>query len=131
SGEYRFDYGGHRCITKNPKLLAFVDNLMADDLLFAQRKSVIRNRGRIYAYPLALFDLLKNAPKSLLLGSGIDFIKALFKAKPSDRSQVSFAQWIESRFGKTLYKHFFEGYTAKLWGIDPKNLSGDWASQRI
>lgn len=30
-----------------------------------------------------------------------------------------------------MYKHFFEGYTGKLWGIDPKFLSGDWASQRI
>ncbi|WP_298439161.1 FAD-dependent oxidoreductase [uncultured Ferrimonas sp.] len=130
-GEYRFDYGGHRFITKNPKLLTFVDRLMGDELLFAQRKSVIRYRGRIYQYPLAALDLLRNAPWSLLIGGGIDLAKQLFKAKPQQRSQVSFAQWIESRFGTTLYKHFFEGYTAKLWGIDPKNLSGDWASQRI
>ncbi len=27
-GEYRFDYGGHRFITKNPELLAFIDELM-------------------------------------------------------------------------------------------------------
>ncbi|WCE32500.1 FAD-dependent oxidoreductase [Vibrio sp. SCSIO 43137] len=130
-GEYRFDFGGHRFITKNPKLLSFVDQLMGDDLLFAQRKSVIRYRGRIYQYPLKLKDLINNAPLSLLIGGGLDLVKQLFVAKPQQRSQVSFAQWIESRFGKTLYKHFFEGYTAKLWGIDPANLSGDWASQRI
>ncbi|OCH22932.1 FAD-dependent oxidoreductase [Aliivibrio logei] len=130
-GEYRFDFGGHRFITKNPKLLTFVDKLMGDDLLFAQRKSVIRYKGRIYQYPLALVDLIKNAPLPLLLGGGVDFIKQLFKSTPHDRSNVSFAEWIESRFGRTLYKHFFEGYTGKLWGIDPKFLSGDWASQRI
>ncbi len=130
-GEYRFDYGGHRFITKNPELLKFVDQLMGDDLLFSQRKSVIRYRDRIYSYPLAAKDLIKNAPFSLLFGAGIDLLKQLFISKPHDRSQVSFQEWIESRFGKTLYKHFFEGYTAKLWGIDPKNLSGDWASQRI
>ncbi|GLR73296.1 FAD-dependent oxidoreductase [Aliivibrio sifiae] len=130
-GEYRFDFGGHRFITKNPKLLTFVDKLMGDDLLFAQRKSVIRYKGRIYQYPLALVDLIKNAPLPLLVGGGVDFIKQLFKSKPQDRSNVSFAEWIESRFGRTLYKHFFEGYTGKLWGIDPKFLSGDWASQRI
>lgn len=130
-GEYRFDFGGHRFITKNPKLLTFVDKLMGDDLLFAQRKSVIRYKGRIYQYPLALMDLIKNAPLPLLLGGGVDFIKQLFKSTPHDRSNVSFAEWIESRFGRTLYKHFFEGYTGKLWGIDPKFLSGDWASQRI
>lgn len=130
-GNYRFDFGGHRFITKNPKLLEFVDKLMGDELLHAERKSVIRYRGRIYQYPLVLGDLIKNAPLSLLVGGGFDLFKQLFKAKPSNRSEVSFAQWIESRFGKTLYRHFFEGYTAKLWGIDPKNLSGDWASQRI
>ncbi|OAN18559.1 amine oxidase [Photobacterium jeanii] len=130
-GEYRFDFGGHRFITKNPKLLAFVDSLMGDELLFAQRKSVIRYRGRIYQYPLALVDLIKNAPLPLLIGGGVDLIKQMFKPKPQDQSSVSFAEWIESRFGTTLYQHFFEGYTAKLWGIDPKFLSGDWASQRI
>ena len=130
-GEYRFDFGGHRFITKNPKLLAFVDKLMGDDLLFAQRKSVIRYRGRTYKYPLALLDLIKNAPIPLLLGCTLDFFKLLFKPKQTDKSEVSFAQWIESRFGKTLYKHFFEGYTEKLWGIPPTTLSGDWAAQRI
>lgn len=70
-GEYRFDFGGHRFITKNPKLLTFVDKLMGDDLLFAQRKSVIRYKGRIYQYPLALVDLIKNAPLPLLLGEAL------------------------------------------------------------
>ncbi|MGR5151785.1 FAD-dependent oxidoreductase [Photobacterium swingsii] len=130
-GDYRFDFGGHRFITKNPKLLSFVDTLMGDDLLFAQRKSVIRYRGRIYQYPLALVDLIKNAPLPLLVGGAVDLAKQMFKPKPKDQSSVSFAEWIESRFGTTLYKHFFEGYTGKLWGIDPKFLSGDWASQRI
>lgn len=130
-GDYRFDFGGHRFITKNPKLLAFVDSLMGEELLFAQRKSVIRYRGRIYQYPLALVDLIKNAPLPLLVGGAVDLAKQIFKPKPQDQSSVSFAEWIESRFGTTLYKHFFEGYTGKLWGIDPKFLSGDWASQRI
>ncbi|MGF1725326.1 FAD-dependent oxidoreductase [Photobacterium nomapromontoriensis] len=130
-GEYRFDFGGHRFITKNPKLLAFVDSLMGEELLFAQRKSVIRYRGRIYQYPLALVDLIKNAPLPLLVGGAVDLVKQMFKSKPQDQSSVSFAEWIESRFGTTLYKHFFEGYTGKLWGIDPAFLSGDWASQRI
>ncbi|WP_299013823.1 FAD-dependent oxidoreductase [uncultured Photobacterium sp.] len=130
-GEYRFDFGGHRFITKNPKLLDFVDTLMGDELLYAQRKSVIRYRSRIYQYPLAMLDLIKNAPLPLLVGGAIDLGKQFFKSKPQDQSTVSFAEWIESRFGTTLYKHFFEGYTAKLWGIDPAFLSGDWASQRI
>lgn len=30
-----------------------------------------------------------------------------------------------------LYQTFFEGYTEKVWGKSPKNLSADWGSQRI
>ncbi len=130
-GDYRFDYGGHRFITHNPDLLKFVDELMADDLLYAERKSVIRFKGRIYQYPLAIGDLLKNAPFSLLFGALVDLLLLPFKKRPENRRDSSFAEWIESRFGRTLYKHFFEGYTGKLWGISPTRLSADWASQRI
>ncbi|WP_417840422.1 FAD-dependent oxidoreductase [Terasakiella sp.] len=126
-GTYRFDFGGHRFITHDPDLLQLVEDLVGDDLLTAYRKSVIRFRGRTYAYPLALGNLLKTAPTALLAGAGLDLATLPFQ-KPDN---TSFATWIESRFGKTLYRNFFEGYTAKLWGIDPKNLSADWASQRI
>ena len=131
-GEYRFDYGGHRFITKNPKLLQFIDDLMTDDLLYAERTSVIRFKGRTYNYPLAIGNLLRNAPISLLAGAAVDLVfKLPFQQRPTEQSTSNFAQWIETRFGTTLYKNFFEGYTGKLWGIDPRQLSADWASQRI
>ncbi|MCW8884534.1 MAG: FAD-dependent oxidoreductase, partial [Motiliproteus sp.] len=131
-GDYRFDYGGHRFITRNPELLQFVEDLMGDELLHSLRKSVIRFQGRTYQYPLALGDLLKNAPTGLLLGAASDLLfKLPFNQPVQDRDNASFAEWIESRFGPTLYRNFFEGYTAKLWGIDPTQLSADWASQRI
>lgn len=131
-GEYRFDYGGHRFITKNPKLLKFVDELMTDDLLYAERTSVIRFKGRTYNYPLAIGNLLRNAPMSLLINAAIDLVfKLPFKKRPTEQATSNFAEWIETRFGDTLYKNFFEGYTGKLWGIDPRKLSADWASQRI
>ncbi|WP_324766975.1 FAD-dependent oxidoreductase [Pokkaliibacter plantistimulans] len=130
-GDYYFDYGGHRFITKNPKLLAFVDELMGETLLHAERKSVIRFQGRTYDYPLNLPNLLKNAPFSLLFGTLLDWLAMPFKRRIGKDEECSFADWIENRFGKTLYRHFFEGYTRKLWGIEPDTLSADWAGQRI
>lgn len=130
-GDYRFDYGGHRFITKNPELLAFIDELMGEDLLHAERKSVIRFAGRTYDYPLNLPNLLKTAPLSLMAGALKDLLLLPFASKPTDFARASFAEWIQSHFGRTLYRQFFEGYTAKLWGIDPARLSADWAGQRI
>ena len=130
-GEYRFDYGGHRFITKNPELLAFIDELMGDDLLHAERKSVIRFGGRTYDYPLNLTNLLKTAPLPLMAGAVKDLLLLPFAKKPDDFAKASFAEWIQSHFGRTLYRQFFEGYTGKLWGINPDKLSADWAGQRI
>ncbi|MBR3439380.1 MAG: hypothetical protein IKH13_07770, partial [Clostridia bacterium] len=36
-----------------------------------------------------------------------------------------------NRFGKTLYSMFFEGYTEKLWGRHPSQISADWGAQRV
>ena len=130
-GDYRFDYGGHRFITKNPELLAFIDELMGEDLLHAERKSVIRFNGRTYDYPLNLGNLLKTAPLPLMAGALKDLLLLPFAKKPADFAKASFADWIQSHFGRTLYRQFFEGYTAKLWGINPDRLSADWAGQRI
>jgi len=127
--KYRFDYGGHRFITNNSELLEFVEEILSDDLLVAQRSSVILHKGKTYEYPLNLKNLLQVAPKTMLLGAAFDTLLILLKLKkPNDDN---FECWITSRFGKTLYKNFFGPYTKKLWGIEPNQLSADWAGQRI
>jgi len=130
AGTYRFDYGGHRFITHNAALLGLVEDLVGEDLLTAERASVIRLDGRTYQYPLDAMNLLKNAPVGLIAGAARDLLVRLVrpKAVPDD---ADFAAWTTARFGPTLYRRFFEGYTRKLWGIDPSELSGDWAAQRI
>lgn len=128
-GTYRFDFGGHRFITRNTDLLKLVEDLLGDDLLTAERQSVIRLGGRTYQYPLSLANLLKNAPVGMLAGASFDLLRML--AGRRKRRGDDFAAWTEARFGPTLYNTFFAGYTAKLWGIAPTALSGDWAEQRI
>ncbi|HVW54355.1 MAG TPA: FAD-dependent oxidoreductase [Rhizobiaceae bacterium] len=128
-GTYRFDFGGHRFITHNRDLLQLVDDLVGEDLLTATRRSVIRLGGRTYAYPLAPLDLLRNAPPSLLARAAFDLAKRMIR--PQVPAGNDFASWTESRFGRTLYRTFFAGYTQKLWGIPPTQLSADWAEQRI
>ena len=130
AGTYRFDFGGHRFITANAQLLALVEDLVGADLLHAERRSVIRLGGRTYDYPLSARNLLAAAPKGMLLGAAGDLLANAIH-RPRVSADADFAAWTRARFGDTLYRTFFEGYTRKLWGIDPGDLSGDWASQRI
>ncbi len=131
AGTYRFDFGGHRFITANRDLMKLVDSLLGDDLLTATRRSVIRLGGRTYEYPLSLPNLLRNAPPSLLSGAVRDVVRMTVFRQAAPPPSDDFASWTESRFGSTLYRTFFAGYTQKLWGIPPSELSSDWADQRI
>ena len=128
AGTYRFDYGGHRFITANRELATLVDSLLGEDLLVAERASVIRFGGRTYAYPLSPGNLLARAPLRLLAGAAADLALGRTGRAPGGED---FASWTRARFGPTLYDAFFAGYTEKLWGVPPDRLSGDWAEQRI
>jgi protoporphyrinogen oxidase len=44
---------------------------------------------------------------------------------------VSFEDWIVDRFGRRLFEIFFKTYTEKVWGIPCREISADWARQRI
>ena len=46
------------------------------------------------------------------------------------RRETSLENFYINRFGKKLYKMFFEDYTQKVWGRHPSKISADWGSQR-
>ena len=43
----------------------------------------------------------------------------------------SYEDWVIDKFGKRLFKNFFETYTEKVWGMKCSDISSDWAAQRI
>lgn len=44
---------------------------------------------------------------------------------------VSFEDWVTNQFGDRLYRAFFKTYTEKVWGMSCREISADWAAQRI
>jgi protoporphyrinogen oxidase len=126
---WRFDYGGHRFMTRWPELQERVAKLLGDDLLQVDRHSVVISQGRRIGYPLALPDLLRRAP----LRRGLRYLAswALERLRRPARDLASFEGFMTARFGPALYAEFFAPYTRKLWGLDPALLASDWAPQRI
>ncbi|MEO6550428.1 MAG: hypothetical protein ABIN94_20650, partial [Ferruginibacter sp.] len=43
----------------------------------------------------------------------------------------NFEDWVTNNFGERLFSIFFKTYTEKVWGIPCKEISADWAAQRI
>lgn len=128
---YRFDLGGHRFISKNKELVENVCKMMGDELLTSNRKSVILLQGKTFDYPLSAKDIFLKMDLWTNLKAFTSYVIAAISRVVFRKKDVSFEDWIVNRFGRALYNLFFGPYTEKLWGISPKRISTDWASQRI
>jgi protoporphyrinogen oxidase len=125
---YRFDIGGHRFFSKNQEIEDTWTEILGDELLTRGRLSRIYYRGRFFAYPLKAFNALWN------LGP-IETVRCLAsyayaRLRPV-RNPRTLEDWVRNQFGWRLFSIFFKTYTEKVWGISTKELSADWAAQRI
>jgi protoporphyrinogen oxidase len=132
-GPWSYDFGPHRFHTTDPELIEHVKTILDGNHLQAERLSRIVLDGRFYDYPLNAGNVLRNLPPLTLLRSFTDYAWVRFTEAVglSHLSDENFEGWVTKRFGKTLYDLFFGRYTGKSWKMAPKEISGDWASQRI
>jgi protoporphyrinogen oxidase len=128
---FHFDYGPHRFHTRSPEILQRVRNILPDELMSLERVSRIRLLDRYFRYPLALGDVLRQMPKTrgaaMVASYVAEKVRGIFGGSGDD----NFEDWVVRRFGRSLYDVYFGPYTEKLWGVSPRSLSADWASQRI
>jgi protoporphyrinogen oxidase len=128
--DFKFDIGGHRFFTKSGKVKELWQELLESEnwKYNVPRLSRIYFDGKFFAYPLKAFDTLF---KLGILKSTFYICSYLyFKMFPIKNVQ-SFEDWVTNNFGKQLYLAFFKTYTEKVWGISCKEISADWAAQRI
>ena len=52
---------------------------------------------------------------------------SLFPIKP----EVNLEQFLTNRFGRELYRTFFQSYTEKVWGVPCHQIGSEWGVQRI
>ncbi len=156
-GGNRMDIGGHRFFSKDRSVMDFWANVMPlqgkpsfDDAKLGRQKTLalngpapdetdrvmlVRDRvSRIYYnhkffdYPISMKpQTFKNMGLWCTAKAGCSYLKSAVMKKKED----SLENFYINRFGKTLYSMFFEGYTEKLWGRHPREISADWGAQRV
>lgn len=126
---FRFDLGGHRFHSHNPSVVRWLQALLGDDLLTVPRVSHIYLNGRYVDYPLKLPGALSAFPPRQAAGMALDYLLARWTER--GRQDRSFEDWVIRRFGRQMYRQFFQPYTEKVWGIPADQLSAEWAAQRI
>jgi protoporphyrinogen oxidase len=125
---YRFDIGGHRFFSKSREVEELWTEILGADLRQRPRSSKIYYRGQYYSYPLRPFEALSK------LGVGesalclLSFLRARLFPTPEPRT---FEDWVVNHFGQRLFRIFFKTYTEKIWGRSCREISADWAAQRI
>lgn len=153
----RMDIGGHRFFSKNTEimdkwkeLLPLQGALSFDDeklnrekplekggpdpnkedrvMLVRDRVSRIYYMQHFFDYPISMkAQTIKNMGFLTTMKAGFSYLKSMMFKKP----ETSLENFYINRFGKVLYSMFFEGYTEKVWGRHPSEISADWGAQRV
>lgn len=153
----RMDIGGHRFFSKDKRVNDFWEEIMPlqgapafDDkvlkrekeyaengpdpeevdrvMLLRDRVSRIYYKNTFFDYPVTIsWNTIKGMGFSTTIKAGFSYLKSVFHKLP----ETSLENFYINRFGKVLYSMFFEGYTEKLWGRHPSEISADWGSQRV
>jgi protoporphyrinogen oxidase len=125
---FRFDVGGHRFFSKSAEIEALWDEILGDQLITRPRKSRIFYNGKLFDYPLRALDALTKLGFFESMLCMASYARArLFPL----RNPQTFEEWVTNEFGHRLFSIFFETYTEKVWGMKCREISADWAAQRI
>jgi len=97
-------------------------------MLLRQRVSRIFYLRSFFDYPISLkLQTFTNMGLVRTIQAGFGYLySAAFK-----REEKSLEDFYINRFGRPLYKMFFEDYTEKVWGVHPSKLGADWGAQRV
>lgn len=153
----RMDIGGHRFFSKDKRVTDLWNEIMPmqgkpakDDIILNNQKKYVeggpdpekedrvmllrRRVSRIFFlrkffdYPISMkFETFKNMGLKNTWVAGWGYIGSCLHK----RKETNLENFYINRFGKPLYKMFFEDYTTKVWGISPKEISADWGAQRV
>lgn len=153
----RMDLGGHRFFSKSEVVMDFWKKCMPlqgapakDDRLLGRtvplaengpdpevtdRVMLVRHRVSRIFYLRKFFDYpISMKPATFLnMGlfrtfyAGMGYLWSVVFKRP----ERTLRDFMINRFGVPLYQMFFEDYTRKVWGRDPKEISASWGKQRI
>src|ERR1700722_2753977 len=125
---YHFDIGGHRFFSKSKEVEDFWTEILPNDMLTRPRSSRIFYNGKFFAYPLKATEALLKLGVVEATRCVLSYLKA--RAFPI-KNPRNFEEWVTNQFGSRLFNIFFKTYTEKVWGMSCKDISADWAAQRI
>jgi protoporphyrinogen oxidase len=120
-----FDIGGHSFHTPHPRVLSLVKSLMAGSWSEQQRDAKVYFRGQLIPYPF------QNSFGSITDPTVVEECRNSLPVASSTQSLNNYEEWILSRFGSGIARHFMLPYNCKLWARDLRHMSCEWVGERV
>ncbi len=117
-----------------PHLLFFEDNESAVEDLFSQYSSLQSLEPYAKSYPRGDLSDSHNYPVTRSNASrwpDTDKIHKELETTTDNPTGETFDEFVKEQVGETLYQRYFRDYTAKHWGVDPSQITGDWFDYKI
>ena len=98
-------------------------------MLLRSRKSRIYYLRKFFDYPITLsLRTVRNLGLIRMARIGLSYLRAHLLPI---RDEKNLEEFFINRFGRELYRTFFESYTEKVWGVPCREIEASWGSQRI
>ncbi|WP_237151746.1 UDP-galactopyranose mutase [Oryzibacter oryziterrae] len=111
-------YGPHIFHTDDEEVWHYVNGYQR--FMPYQNRVKTTSRGAVYSLPVNLHTINQFFGKTMRPDEARTFIES--KSDQTITEPANFEEQALRFIGKELYQAFFEGYTRKQWGLDPKSL---------
>ena len=127
-GKFTIDTGPHIFHTPDKKLWKFwkknFGHLLVEGKFWA-KNTYNENFSKLYDYPFS-----REGFKNFDIKTKSKILKELKSLKQKSTSK-NFEEHVQSQVGNTLTEMFFKNYPEKIWGINTKEMTAEWAPKRI
>lgn len=122
--EFVFDLGPHRFYSEDQEVMDFILDVLGGDYAEVEKASALHIFDKYYHWPFGPLDTLKLPPDFAFLV----LLDLIFK---KGRPEVSFADFVLNRYGKTLLNRFFDPYYLKALKAPCSEIHRDYASAGV
>jgi protoporphyrinogen oxidase/GT2 family glycosyltransferase len=117
------DWSTHRLFTTNEHVLQQLESLVPMNRV--ERTSAIMLGGKWMHDPIDVTQICARFP-SKTLSIPWDYI-----TRPRNLPETSFQNFVYAKFGKSLSDFMFSPYTVKMFGIQPEEITVEWARKKV
>lgn len=129
-GDFLLDYGPHKFYTLIDGIVDELEKLMGDELLVRDKTQSLYMKGKYFAFPLKMSEMVLRFPPLTTAQVLMSFGKQMLQNQLTKETSTTYESFIIERFGKELYQQIFKPMAKKIYG-EPQDLDRKLAEVRI